>query len=485
MPVTQVYHQMKTYLLLFIASATLWLSSCSKKINPAKPQLAASAFKLDSLPDSEIDIPIQVNLKPIYALAEKNVDQVFTSPNYPNDWVQPGCDTRYKYSFRRSPFQMSGTGTTMTLNFTGYYRIIGSTRVCVSGTALSPWTPACRCGFDEPERRVTVSFTNNFSISPDYKVKLQVKRNEPKALDKCEVCFWGQDITTQVLGGLKAELDASKTEIEKNYGIVDLKPQFQQVWDLLNKTYNLYDKGWLQVNPRRVRINSLFIRNDSLHINLGLSARPVLRLDKPEEQSSWVPNLSQFSGNRGFNLFIDGQLDYDSLSNILNSQIVGQSFDFKKGPVNKKFIFKKCRLLGANNERLVIEVNFEGTDQGVMYLTGKPHYDAEKQHLAIKDIEFDIRSKDALLKTADWLFNRKITHTIESYAQYDLKQFVDSAKVSVNAQLNQEWRKGIRTSGSVQDIRLIGVYPLDKRLVVRASCRGELAVSVESIDFSL
>ena len=86
---------------LFIFSAiVLIVCSCSPKINPERPQLAPSHYKLDSLPVSEINVPVQINLKPIFQLAESSVDTVFTSPNYPDDWVQEGCATRYKYSFR-------------------------------------------------------------------------------------------------------------------------------------------------------------------------------------------------------------------------------------------------------------------------------------------------------------------------------------------------------------------------------------------------
>src|SRR5688500_3856863 len=66
----------------------------------------SSGIRIDSLPESTIDIPIQVNIKPIYVLAEKNVDTIFTSPNYPEGWVNSDCATRYKYHFRRSPLQI-------------------------------------------------------------------------------------------------------------------------------------------------------------------------------------------------------------------------------------------------------------------------------------------------------------------------------------------------------------------------------------------
>ena len=472
------------HLALLVALA-FFLASCSHKINPDRPDLAVSNFRLDTLPESEINLPIQISLRPIVAMAEKQVDTLFTSQDYPNGWVQQGCDTRYKYTFRRGPLAMRSAGLALNMTFMGYYRIVGSTRVCVSGAAISPWTPPCRCGFDEAERRVSVSFSNSVNISPDYKVKLVIKRNEPQPLDKCEVCFWGQDITKEVLNGLKEELDAAKAELDTNYGTVDLKPHFQQVWSQLCKVYNIYNMGWLQINPQRFRINSLYAKGDSLYVNLGLSARPAISFEKPEEKNLVIPNMANSNRKQGFSIFLDASLNYDSLSNILNKNIANQEFDFNKGPVKKKFIIKDCHLYGSGNEKLIIKVNFGGTDDGTFYLTGKPTYDREKHVLELKDIDFDIKSKDALLKTAEWLFTKKITTEITKYTRFDLSAYIDSAKLNVGQQLNQEWMKGIRSSGGIDDIRLIGIYPLQQALLIRSNCSGNLSVRVESVDFSL
>lgn len=469
-----------------ILTAVILIStlSWSQKIDPAKPDLSPGNFRLDSLPDSEINIPIQVNLKPLFAMAEKSVDTIFTSPKYPDEWVQEGCDVRYKYSFRRSPLKITGVGNTLTLGFTGYYKIVGSTRLCVNGTVVSPWTPACRCGFSEPERRVNVSFLSALSVQPDYKVKVFIKRNEPQPLDKCEVCFWGQDITKQVLKGLVTELDASKKELEKSYGTVDLKSKFQQVWDQLNKVYNLYGLGWLQMNPQKFRINTLAINKDQLDLSIGLSAKPMISFERPVEKTSWVPNMGSYSKKEGFSIFLDAMLNYDSLSMIMNQQIVGKEFDFKKGFVKKKFILDSCRVYGGGFDKLVIKINFSGTNNGVFYLTGKPVYDSAKRSLEVKDIEFDIKSKNILLGSADWLFDKKITKEISKYARFELGAYIDSAKTTLNQQLNRELAKGVKSMGTIQDIRLAGIYPLQQHLVIRSNCEGRLAVKVESIDFS-
>lgn len=457
------------------------ISSCSKKIIPDKPALAKTDFKLDSLPESEINIPIQVNLKPVYSLAEKTVDTVFTSPNWPDGWVQDGCDTRYKYTFRRSALQMKTAGTSLILGFTGYYKIIGSTRVCVNGTALSPWTPACRCGYDEGERKVNVGFQNSVSITPDLKANLAIKRLEPQAIDKCAVCFWGQDITTEVMKGLKEQLDAAKTDMEKSFSNYDMRPKFQQAWDQLNKVYDLYGLGWLQINPSKIRINNLTARNDSLNINIGLAAKPVVSFERPLEHLTVVPNIGDFSSRQGFNIFLDAILNYDSLSNIVSAQLKDKRFDLTS---SKYVIIKHCSLYGMDNENLIIKVDFEGSEKGLFYLTGKPVYDATTKTIEMKDLDFDIRSKNMLLQTAGWLFNRKILNELKKYSRFDLTDYINTAISTFNQQLNRDWIKGIQSAGRIEEMKIIKIYPLREHLVIRGNCSGNLSIRMDSINFS-
>jgi len=472
-------------LICYLLVILVLFASCSQRIQPEKPVLAQTDFNLDSMPLSELNIPVQVNLKPFFAMAERHVDTVFTSPGYPDGWVQEGCDMRYKYIFRRSPLQMSAVGTSFNLGFTGFYKIIGSTRVCVMGAAVSPWSSPCRCGFDEGERRVNVSFSNSLSVQRDYKIRLTTKRNEPQPLDKCTVCFWGQDITKQVMNGLTEELDLAKANLDKSYGIVDLRQQFQQLWNELGKAYNIYNMGWMQINPQRIHINNLFAKGDSLYVYLGLSAKPVISFERPMDLQSPVPPISDFSRTPGFSVYLDAVLNYDSLSRILNSQLVGKEFDLNKGPVKKKFIIDECRIYGEGNERLIIKVNFSGTNKGEFYLTGKPVYDKASHILEVIDLDFDIKSRNALLKTAEWLFSKRITNEIGKYTRYDLTSFIDTAKITINQQLNREWVKGISSYGTIHDITLESIYPYSRHLVIRSNCTGEMSVKVESIDFSL
>lgn len=477
---------MKVVRLALTSWVVLILVSCSRKIIPEKPTLTGGTVSAVTAPESNINIPIQINLQPFYAEAERLTDTVYTSPNWPNDWVEADCATRYKYHFRRGPFRISSVGNSMNLDFTGYYRIIGSTRGCIGQTVVSPWTPGCRCGFDEGERRVQVSFKNTVSVLPDYRVLLSVQRLEPRPVDRCSVCFWGQDITGEVMKGLAAELDLAKKAIEDSFGVVNLRPRFQELWNRLNDVYNLYGMGWLQINPTRLRINNLFARNDSLFLFVGLSARPAVSFEKPGAVKTLLPDLDRASADQGFSVFLDGHFNYDSLSSIANNQLSGKRFDLEQGMVKKKYIIiRHVDLYGTDHEKLIIRVEFDGSESGIFYLTGRPVYDPARQVLEMRDLDFDVKTRDLLVRTARWLFNRKIVNELREQTRFDLSAYVDTAKLMMNRELNREWTTGIRSFGRIDELGIDQIYPAKDHLLVRSKCSGYLVVRVDSLDFSL
>jgi hypothetical protein len=228
-------------------------------------------------------------------------------------------------------------------------------------------------------------------------------------------------------------------------------------------------------------VNSLFARNDSLNINLGLTAKPMISFEKPKEYLTVVPGITDNSQRTGFSIFLDAILNYDSLSHIITAQLKDKRFDLSSG---KYVIIKECTLYGMDNENIIIKVNFEGSQKGLFYLTGKPSYDASAKKIELKDLDFDIKSKNMLLKTAGWLFSRRIVTELKKYSQFDLSSYIDMAISTINPQLNKEWIPGVRSSGNIDEIKIIRIYPLREHLVIRSNCSGNLSVKIDSGSFS-
>lgn len=446
---------------------------------------AQKSLGLDTLPMSQIDIPIQINLKPVYAMAERNVDTAFTSPNYPEDWVQADCATRFKYHFRRSPLRMSMKGTTLDLSFTGFYQIVGATRLCTGGgTVLSPWTPSCRCGYDEGERKVVIGFTSSFALQSNYLLRTKIIRKEPVAQDKCEVCFWGKDVTRDVLDGLKVALDLSRKEMEDSFGVVNLRPYIQQAWNLLNEVYVVPGIGNFRLNPKSLRMQNLTATADLLNMSIGVTASPIVSFEKATPTNLQLPNLSSSGGAGGFSIYLDAALQYDSLSRVVNGYMAGKRFDISEGLFAKHIVVNNVTLAGNNTGNMLIKVDFSGSFNGTAFFNGKPTYNAEKRTLEVKDLDYDLQTKNLLLKTAKWLFAGKIESELKKASSINLSNYFDTAQKSLNAYLNREWTKGIKGSGAVKDLRLVSAQALPEHLLIRTACAGNLSVQVSEIDLN-
>ncbi|TCJ16533.1 DUF4403 family protein [Flaviaesturariibacter flavus] len=446
-----------------------------------KPLTDSARRLLDSLPESDIDIPITINLRPLYAMAEKKVDTAFASPGWPAGWVQPDCGTRYKYHLRRSPLRFSATGTAFNLAFTGFYQIIGSSRACVNGTVVSPWTPECSCGIKESERRVVIGFGATFNVRPDLLLQTTIVRPEPQALDKCTVCFWGQDVTSTVIDGIRAKLDASKKELQDSFGRVNLRPFLQQAWNKLSTVYAIPGAGYFSLHPKRLRMENISAKNDLLNISIGISATPVVSLSRPAETASAVPDLSNTAHPGGFNIFLEAALQYDSLTQVLNTYMLHKRFDVSDGLFKKYIVVEGTRVTSDTTGNLRFELDFSGSFNGTAVFIGKPVYDAAKKTIEVAELAYDLQTKNLLLKTAKWLFSNKITTELKKYTSFPMQPYYDSASKTINDWLNREWTRGIRGSGSVSNLQITALYALPDALKIRTNCAGKLAVVVNEI----
>jgi len=462
--------------LLFVLALLLTLTA------PAQKTIADSArLIIAALPESDIDIPIQLNLRPIYRMAELKVDTVFASPGWPGGWVEPDCTTRYKYRMRRSPLRFAATGTSFSLGFTGYYKIIGASRACVKGTVLSPWTPECSCGVKEAERRVNIGFGATFSLLPDLRLLTRIVRPEPQALDKCTVCFWGQDVTKTVIDGIRSKLDASRKELEDSFGVVNLRPYLQQAWNQLSGVYAIPGAGYFTLNPKRIRMENLSAKNDLLNISIGISASPVVSLAQPPVLQTAVPNLSNGAHPGGFNINLEAALQYDSLSQVLTRLMLHKRFDVSDGLFKKHIIIENTKVDADTSGNLRFLLEFSGSFNGSATFLGRPVYNPEKKTVEVLDLEYDLRTRNLLLKTAKWLFNKKIVGELRKHTVFPMQPYYDSAALTLNQWLNKEWTKGVKGTGTVTDLKITTLYALPAHLLIRTNCAGRLAVQVNEI----
>ncbi len=445
---------------------------------PAPDTLSRPEMVVNTQPLSEIDIPVRMALRPVYTFANRFVDTLYTSPNYPKDWVNEECEIRYQYRFVRGPFSFKAINNTLLGSFSGKYGVRGATRLC-SSIGNSPWSPSCTCGFGtEKPRRIDAGFAAQFKLLPDYRLAVTAKLTDPVPFDKCEVCFFGKDITKMVSDQLKAEMAASIAAMQTQLQSFSLRGYLQTVWDTLQAPYAIPGFGYLSMQPQALRISQAVLRNDSMFFSLGLSARPELKA-MPESKKTPLPNITDFSQRGGFSLFIAQMLPYDSLNAVANEQAAGKEFSAGRGMLKKTVRIDSVRLLGGG-EKLYIKVYVSKAIKGVIYLEGRPVWDPVARVLEVNDLDYHVESKQVLVKSAVGLMDGAITRKMKEYTRYELGAKMDTLRMGLQDQMNREITRGIYSKGKIAALQVDKLVAQPAGIFIGGSVKGDLWLEVDA-----
>jgi len=426
---------------------------------------------LPELPQSEMDIPIQIAAAPVLAKAEKLVPAVFTSDGWP-ELMHPSCDFRYKYRFVRTNLQISSTNNIISIRFGGNYQVSGSKCLCTAGLPVTPWISGS-CGFQpQPLRRVNMALSTNLQFLPNYTVRTVTNINQIQPLDKCEVSVFSSDITQLVMDSIRSSLAAFSAALDQTIAGLSFTNFINPLRDSSYKKMAIGNYGYLLLNPTALRIGQLNYARDSFSISLGISCRPQLSSDPANhiKAPSGLPALLQTENRNGFRIYFNMNYDYDFLTRMLRDSLHNRVFDYK----DRTIVVKDASIKGIENQKVEIRIDFAGSNHGSIYLRGTPVLDSAKQTLSIPDIQYSFEGEDLALKIGRSLFRNKIRKTIQGKSYLDITVLLAANKAMIDQQMNREWIKGFRSSGTLKEAKILGLLVTSQGVQMQVFINGEM-----------
>lgn len=456
------------FLPLLYVSAVLILHGCGG-IKPQAPSTANQTIAPKQLPPivSNIHIPIKVEMKPFFKMADDAFDKEFTGSD------KPCSGLRYDYKVKREPIQILGSGKTVNLNLDMAYGFKGEyCAACLFETCVNPPVPFS-CGWNEKLRRVNVKLASDIEIRPNFEIKSTSRFTDIKTVDPCEVTFANININSILLSQLKPRLSDFAGMIDAEVAKQNLKPYVKPVWDALQEDIKIDMVGYLRFQPKEISLGDISMSGSQLSFSVGMKATPVISARPASATPSVIPNLSAYKKSSGFEVYTDLYMNYDTLSEQVYSTIKDQMFEMG----GKKIKITYIKLFPAK-EKLGIEVGFTGSNKGVFYLLGFPEFDAKTSQLSLKKVEFDIATKNVLIKSAKWLLDETIRKKLEEQMVFDVSDLVKLTRESINASLNQKMNYGVRLQGGLQELDIKDYVIQPDALLVRALTKGNLQVFV-------
>ncbi|MFN6049039.1 MAG: DUF4403 family protein [Bacteroidota bacterium] len=454
-----------------ICAGSLWLFSACGSIQPEAPTTANQIVPVKPMPSvaSTINIPIRIELKPFIKLADQSFEKEFKGAD------NPCSGLRYQYKLKREPIQLSGKGKTVFLGLDVAYGFSGEYCAgCVFDNCINPPIPFS-CGWgEETLRRAKIKLKSDVELTSNYRIKSSTSFTEFTPIDPCRVTFAQININDVLMGQIRPELGNLAKMIDTEIGKQDLKPYILPVWKALQEDIQIPSTGYLRFQPQSLSVSEINMNGSVLNFNVGLTAIPTIQSTPWNKPSSGLPTLSPYKKGSGFEVYTDLKMNYDSLSKQLFDIMKTESYALGKEKIN----ITSLRLFPAG-EKLGVAVGFAGTKKGMFYLLGNPAFDNSKASLALKNVEYDIATKNVLIKTAKWMMDETIRKKLEEQMVFDLSDLMNLTKKSIAESLNQTMDGGIKIKGTLKSLEINGWSLQQDALWVRAKTLGDIQVIME------
>jgi hypothetical protein len=289
-------------------------------------------------------------------------------------------------------------------------------------------------------------------------------------------------IANITLNALRDKINKSIDDaISKN---LDVKQIMTKTWEMAQKPIqvnNEYDV-WLKVTPKNILSTPMLASNNHVYFNLGMNAFIETSVGKSINNNIQpvLPDYQYVSSIKpNFSLHMNVNVDFKKLTDIASKQIVGRTFN--QG--GKHITIDKVDFYGHDG-MLVVATHVSGSANGDVYCVGKFNFDNETQTLHITDFDFDVKTKNALVKTANWLMHNRFLKMIEPYLTISLKDQMKDIINSTNHILgNYQIMKGINLNGKLDKVTFDNILIAPSSIVVGGNIEGMLKLNVNQIQF--
>ena len=463
---------MKWIYLLIIST----LISCGS-IKPDAPLLEAN--KSNTEPQTgTIRVPVEFNLTQIFKEVDNSLDYQFKGEKEQCE------DVSFSYVFKRNELGFTGQKGSIFTNVDGAYSI--KANYCAKCSDVFGSDPFCltprlfvSCGVGESMRKIKIEFETKLQLSSDYRLEGKSKLKGLESIDPCKFTFLKYDASALIEKEISKALKEVETKMDEEIRKVDLRPMVEKAWNELSKPIFIDNFGYLHLQPQSLGLDDFQFDKNKVRSTIELGVKPTV-LSEPSQSKIALPPLKNNKYPEGLKIPLLISLNYDSLNAIIDSNFQPIELDAGK---KKKIIIRNIDLVGPKLGKTVIKVNFEGSKKGVLYLIGNPTFQKNGTEVAMKDVEFDVETKDLILKLAKWLFQDKITQKLEEKLIFDISMQIADAKKEIDKQLNQSSKlsngQKIQMKGKLTELLPKSINPSLTNLDVMIYLGGELKINFE------
>jgi len=277
---------------------------------------------------------------------------------------------------------------------------------------------------------------------------------------------------------ISAQIDKTLAET------IDLKKYVGQAWIEVQKPRKVSDENdlWIRISPKDVYVSPFTTTNNKLNLSVSLyaqiesfmGAQPAANSPVALPPFKYVNHPAQ-----QFNLNVGSDVTFNKISEMAKKQLLNKPFSEGE----KTLTITDLSIFGREG-KAVFEADVIGSFKGRIYFTGNMVYNPEKLAVEITEPTFDVKTSNALVKSASWMLHGMILKKINPYLTYPIKAILDKMKSDVNQMLsNYNIVDGVSIQGKLTDIAVIDLSLVPGAVRIQANVKGNIGLKVQDMKF--
>jgi len=466
---------MTKFEIIFIFASMMLLFSCKTRIENTFPDANTISEKKSEKESSVINLPIEIPVKSL----ETEINRQFEGVIYKDE----------SYDSPEKDDVMIKIWKTRDIKIQGYNEFL-KFDVPIKIWASYRWKACDICPNIEKSTNfdITVSFTSKLKLNPDWTFQTQTVPSGLNFESKPKLDFGvvSIPITTIVEPIVKDQLVEVCKEIDMEVASsFNFSKEIDFVWkemhepQLIDSTY----KVWLKMTPQDIVMSPLKANNERIKLNVSFKSifEIVVGNKPPVIKVNRLPILKSAEiSDKDFSFVIETFIDLNTASDIARIHLKDSVFELTK---KKSVKIDDVSFLGIG-DKIYAKVDLSRSINGSVFFVGTPVYDKTTNLIYLKDFDYDIKSKNVLIKSANWLLHGALKNKIEKEFNYSLTDDLKMIRNTVTEILSTyEFDNLFTLRGKLENLDIQDIIVENNNLRVIIICKGKAIMKIKSLEF--
>jgi hypothetical protein len=455
------------------------LTSCRthKTINPTQPEESYNPVNTQPVSQlSVMNVPVTIPVSEI----EKQINRQVKELIYQDSSLADNAgDNLLVTVWKREPITIQAANNLFTITV--------PLRIWAKGGLSLERMGINHTEFKETACELNVHFVTKITIDEHWQVKTSTSAKgydwvtKPKikiGFVELSVASFLDNTIEKQQARIAAQLDGQVAEK------LDIKKYVQKAWNMVQEPFLLSEQyqTWLKVNPIEVLMTPLTVEGNLVKTMLGIKAysqtisglKPELSINRQLPPLQVVKQMPD-----AFSVGVSGQVSHAYAAQVLTDKFVDQTFTFSDG---KYEITLTSIDLYGHGENIVVKADMAGSVEGTVYLKGKPYYDPETQSVALHNLDYDLDTRNKLIKTANWLAKGKFVRTLQEKLRIPLGERIEEARELIQRKLtDKQVAKGVIINADIEELSPADMYITPESIVAIVMAKGKARVKIEGL----